>query len=125
MFLKLCAVLGFTAVALGAFGAHGLKSFLAQADDMQLRLSWWEKATRYHMWHALLLGLIAILNQGNPHKWLTWSGWATFCGVMVFSGTLYLMTLTNMRILGAITPLGGLSLLTGWAFLGLWAFTQH
>ena len=124
MFLICFAVFGFLAVALGAFGAHGLKGFLAAATDAELRLEWWSKAVRYQMWHALVLGFIGILGQSHTHKWLQYAGISTIIGIIIFSGTLYLMTLTNIRVLGAITPLGGLSLLAGWLFLGLWAFNQ-
>ena len=124
MFLKFFAIFGFLAVALGAFGAHGLKNFLANAVDADLRLEWWEKAVRYQMWHAFLLGFIGMLSQAQTHKWLQFSGYSTIAGILIFSGTLYMMTLTNIRILGAITPFGGLSLLAGWAFFGIWAFNQ-
>ena len=125
MFLGIAAVLGFLAVAMGAFGAHGLKGFLAEVPDLQLRMSWWEKAVRYQMWHTLLLALISIISQSTPHKWLSISSFAVFIGIVIFSGTLYTMTLTNLRILGAITPIGGLSLLFGWASLAFWAFTRN
>ena len=124
MFLKLFTVFGFLAVALGAFGAHGLKNFLADATDANLRLEWWGKAVTYQMWHTFLLGFIGILSQSQTHKWLQLSGYSTIAGILIFSGTLYTMTLTNIRILGAITPIGGLSLLAGWAFFGVWAFNQ-
>ena len=125
VFLGIAAVLGFLAVAMGAFGAHGLKGFLAEVPDLQLRMSWWEKAVRYQMWHTLLLALISIISQSTPHKWLSISSFAVFIGIVIFSGTLYTMTLTNLRILGAITPIGGLSLLFGWASLAFWAFTRN
>ena len=125
VFLGIAAVSGFLAVAMGAFGAHGLKGFLAEVPDLQLRMSWWEKAVRYQMWHTLLLALISIINQSTPHKWLSISSFAVFIGIVIFSGTLYTMTLTNLRILGAITPIGGLSLLFGWASLAFWAFTRN
>lgn len=122
MTLGIAAILGFTAVAFGAFGAHGLKGFLAEAPDFQLRLSWWEKAVRYHMWHTLLLLFLGNLQRSENHKWLTGASISTTVGVLIFSGTLYAMTLTNVRILGAITPIGGLSLLVGWGLLAAWAF---
>ena len=125
MFLGIAAVLGFLAVAMGAFGAHGLKSFLVDLPDYELRMSWWEKAVRYHMWHALLLALINVIGQNTPHKWLNISSFSVLIGIVIFSGTLYTMTLTNLRVLGAVTPIGGLSLLVGWSTLAFWAFTQN
>ena len=125
MFLGIAAVLGFLAVAMGAFGAHGLKSWLSELPDYQLRMSWWEKAVHYHMWHTLLLLLISIIGQHSPHKWLQTSSIAILIGIVIFSGSLYTMTLTNLRVLGAITPIGGLSLLFGWGALAFWAFTHN
>ena len=44
------ALLAFLAVALGAFGAHALKTRVA--PDLQ---SVWQTAVQYHGWHALAL----------------------------------------------------------------------
>ncbi|MBL90308.1 MAG: hypothetical protein CMH56_00655 [Myxococcales bacterium] len=125
MFLGIAAILGFLAVAMGAFGAHGLKGWLSELPDFQLRMSWWEKAVHYHMWHALLLVLVSVIAQHSPHKMLQTSSIAILIGIVIFSGSLYTMTLTNLRVLGAITPIGGLSLLFGWGLLAFWAFTQN
>ena len=104
-------VLGFLAVALGAFGAHGLKSRLTQ--DM---LAVFQTGVTYHMSHALALLLTATLMLHWPQSLaLRWSAACFLLGVVVFSGTLYLLSITGMRWLGAITPLGGLTLLLGWA----------
>ena len=54
--LLLGSTLGFFGVALGAFGAHGLKSFLA--PDM---LVVFETAVRYHMYHAFAIIIDALL----------------------------------------------------------------
>lgn len=101
--------MGFLGVALGAFGAHGLKDHLAAQPGA---LDWWEKATFYHLVHT-----VAALAA------LTWTRRALpvglfLAGILVFSGSLYTMALTGQRWLGAITPLGGLALLAGW--ISLW-----
>ena len=112
---------GFLSVALGAFGAHGLKSRLADASDAAQRLGWWETASQYQMAHALALGLVAYLagrlqagGVGGSTA-ASVAGYAFLAGILVFSGSLYAMTLTGTRALGAITPLGGLCFLVGWA----------
>jgi uncharacterized membrane protein YgdD (TMEM256/DUF423 family) len=110
-------VMGFTAVALGAFGAHGLESVLEGAVDRAQRLGWWETAARYHLAHALAVGLVAWASDRRPSRALTIGGAALVIGVLVFAGTLYAMALGGPRWLGAITPLGGVSLLVGWAAL--------
>lgn len=108
------------AVALGAFGAHGLKGMMASLDDGAQRLAWWETASRYHLAHALALGLVAVLGARLPGvPAVQFSGWAMQAGVVLFSGSLYAMTLSGVRVLGAVTPLGGLCLLAGWAALGV------
>lgn len=120
VFLLLAALSGFLAVALGAFGAHGLKSKLSALPDAADRLGWWHTGAQYHLAHALALGLVAVLAERSPGGALTVSGWAFLTGTVLFSGSLYLMTLTGVRGLGAVTPIGGLSFLIGWAALA-WA----
>ena len=115
----LASMLGFLGVALGAFGAHGVKGMLKDATDAALRLGWWETAAKYHLVHALAIGLTAVLAvhvEGLPPRL---AGWLFAGGILVFSGSLYAMTLTNLRGLGAVTPIGGLLLLAGWVMLGV------
>lgn len=117
-FMLLASINGFVAVALGAFGAHGLKGMMASLEDGAQRLAWWETASRYHLAHALALGLVAVVAarlQGVGA--VAVAGWAMQAGIVLFSGSLYAMTLSGLRVLGAVTPLGGLCLLVGWAAL--------
>ena len=113
--VAVCGVLGLTAVALGAFGAHGLERALDGAPDAAARLDHWETAARYHLAHALAVGLAAwIASTGRPRAGRA----AALCftlGVVLFSGSLYALSLTGARWLGAVTPLGGLAFLAGWA----------
>ena len=108
IFIRIAAALCFLGVALGAFGAHALKSII----DRHGMLEVWNKAVFYHFTHAIVLLLLAFFGATNRGAcWL-------FCaGVLLFSGSLYTMALTNIRWLGAITPLGGLCFLVGWAWL--------
>ena len=113
----LSGVFGLTAVALGAFGAHGLKSHFANAPDVAQRLEWWQTAAQYHLIHALAIALAAHLAHRTGATSGTVAGFCFVAGIVLFSGSLYVMTLTGMRALGAVTPIGGLALIAGWAAL--------
>lgn len=113
------AVHGFLAVALGAFGAHGLKSKLGALADGADRLGWWQTASQYHLAHALAFGLCAFAATRYPGTAANASGWLLHAGIGIFSGSLYVMALTGTRWLGAVTPIGGLCLLGAWLALGL------
>lgn len=115
-------VLGFLAVALGAFGAHGLQARFGALADGATRLGWWTTAAHYHLAHALALGLVGCLASRTSSSAVPVAAVAFGVGVLLFSGSLYLMTLTGVRALGAVTPLGGLAFLVGWASVA-WAAT--
>ena len=112
VFLLLGAVNAFLAVALGAFGAHGLRG---QIDPSLL--SAFETGVQYHGLHALGLLCIGLLTRSHTSSWLAASGWLLTSGILLFSGSLYLMALTGTRALGIITPVGGIALLAGWLAL--------
>jgi uncharacterized membrane protein YgdD (TMEM256/DUF423 family) len=120
LFLSACS--GFVAVALGAFGAHGLKGRLAPLPDGVQRLDWWHTGATYQMTHALALAAAAFLAQQGAPGAARVAGGGFVLGMALFSGSLYAMALTGARGLGAITPLGGLGFLVGWAALaaGAW-----
>ena len=115
LFAVLAGVAGFTAVALGAFGSHGLRGYLADAANGAKRLEWWSTASHYHLTHALAIGLAAWLVHRAGGGAGVVAGWCFVAGIVLFSGSLYAMTLTGVTRLGAITPVGGLLLLGGWA----------
>jgi len=114
IFIILSGLLGFTAVALGAFGAHGLQSRLGSLPDSVKRLDWWNTAAHYHLTHALALALAAWLVHRGAGAAALVAGWAFVAGVALFSGSLYMMTITGETKLGVITPFGGLLFLVGW-----------
>ncbi len=110
LFLVLGSLNGFFAVALGAFGAHGLKARLS--PDL---LSVYETGVQYHTTHALGLLAIGIVAHWLPDSTLLrWAGWLFFVGIVFFSGSLYLLSITGVRSWGAVAPFGGTAFLIGW-----------
>jgi uncharacterized membrane protein YgdD (TMEM256/DUF423 family) len=109
------AIYGFLGIALGAFGAHGLRERLT--PDL---LAVWKTAVEYQFYHALALLLVGLLASQRPSIALTNAGICFALGVLIFSGSLYTLALSGQRWLGAITPIGGLLFLAGWALL-FWA----
>jgi uncharacterized membrane protein YgdD (TMEM256/DUF423 family) len=105
---RLSALMGFLAVALGAFGAHGMKTILTQYGTTAI----WEKAAFYHFIHAVMLFVLAERKPFPAGPW-----WCFLVGIFFFSGSLYLLAATNILWLGAITPIGGISFLIGWGWL--------
>ncbi len=114
----LASALGFLGVALGAFGAHGIKKMLEADPDAAQRLGWWDTASKYHLIHALAVAFTAVLAAHVEGLSPRLAGWLFTGGIVLFSGSLYAMTLTNVKVLGAVTPIGGLLLLAGWALVG-------
>lgn len=106
----LLAALG---VAIGAFGAHGLRNVVA--PDM---LANYETGARYHLIHALAIFAAAFVASRFPDSALAGAAaWLFVAGIVFFSGSLYVMALTGMRWLGAITPIGGVAFIAGWMCL--------
>lgn len=118
------SITGFLAVALGAFGAHGLKPFL---DEHQTAI--YEKGVYYQFFHTLA-ALFALLyfKVSDNRKMLT-VALLFLLGIICFSGSLYLLATHDLNhiptiILGPVTPLGGLFFLAGWVTLFLTAFQE-
>ena len=135
---SLAAVLGFLAVALGAFGAHALRDLMTPEQS-----GWWSTAVLYHLVHAAAVlgsdrgdgsrsamreatgtvptsGSAARGGEQPPREVPRTASAASWCfaaGIAVFSGTLYAMGLGGPRWLGAVTPFGGAALLAGWLLL--------
>ena len=129
------ALLAALAVALGAYGAHGLERRLAQdfaqpaadgvADDggdraaqgeIAKRLAWWDTAVRYHLTHAIALLIVGMLSAGRERAAWSFAVGAFALGSALFSGSLYIMTMAgpSWSRLGAVVPIGGLLLIVGW-----------
>jgi uncharacterized membrane protein YgdD (TMEM256/DUF423 family) len=108
--LRLAALSGFLAVALGAFGAHGLKAMLEDHGTVAV----WQTGALYHLVHAVVLLALALRDSVARLPFALFG-----IGIVIFSGSLYALALTNVKWLGAITPLGGLCLLGGWLALAI------
>jgi len=121
-FFSAGCVLGFTGVALRAFGAHALKARLAPE-----LLATFDIGVRYQLTHALALLAVAWACTRWPGRWVRASGWLFIIGTLLFSGSLYALSLTGVRGLGLVTPIGGVALLLGWLCLlaAPWAKTQR
>ena len=100
-------------VALGAFGAHGLRGKVEER-----LLETFQTAVQYQMIHALALLIVAtMMLQSGRNLTLDIAAGAFVGGILLFSGSLYGLVLTDMRWLGPVTPLGGLCFIAGWAAL--------
>ena len=122
LFILLGSLNALIGVALGAFGAHGLKTKVA--PEM---LTVWNTAVQYHLIHALGLLLIGILVHLMPAAPLIKSGgWTILLGILLFSGSLYALVLTGIKPLGIITPFGGVAFLVGWLLIAIavWRHTS-
>jgi len=111
------ALLGFVGVALGAFGAHGLK---ARVSPEMLEI--FRTGAHYQLVHAVVLLVVGALEGRLEARWARTAALLFTAGVVVFSGSLYALVLTGVRQLGAVTPLGGVLLLSGWLMLALAAW---
>jgi uncharacterized membrane protein YgdD (TMEM256/DUF423 family) len=120
LILMTASILLALAVAIGAFGAHGLKAHLS-TEMIQI----YKTGVEYHFYHALGLVLIGIFSITFPSGLLNWSALLLVAGIILFSGSLYILSVTGIKWIGAITPLGGISFIAGWLlfFLAVWKKT--
>lgn len=115
MLLILAGLAGFTAVAMGAFGAHALRGALTPEG-----LAVYQTGALYHLLHAAALFGTALLARDEPSARLAvWAGYAFAGGIVLFSGSLYVLAITGQKWLGAVTPLGGTLFLAGWALIAI------
>jgi uncharacterized membrane protein YgdD (TMEM256/DUF423 family) len=121
LFLILGSVNAATAVSMGAFGAHFLKTKIP--EEM---LSVFQTAVQYHFYHSLGLMIIGVLIISiKPEKYLGIAGWMMFIGIILFSGSLYILSTTATRWVGIITPFGGIAFIISWVFIAvaLWKWS--
>lgn len=112
------AILAMAAVALGAFGAHGLKEALSPE-----RLEIFHTGVRYQFYHAFALLFLGLWAKSSPeNKMISRAGIAFFIGIVLFSGSLYVLSIRDLLSwsvswLGPVTPLGGVSFIVGWVLV--------
>jgi uncharacterized membrane protein YgdD (TMEM256/DUF423 family) len=114
VFFLLGALSAGLGVAIGAFGAHGLRGRLS--EEM---LSVFETGARYQMYHALGLLAAGWAVSRTSGAAAVSAGWLFAAGTVLFSGSLYALALTGVRALGAVTPLGGVAFIAGWIALAV------
>lgn len=125
-FFPIATLFGASAVILGAFGAHTLKTRISAEQ-----LSVFETAVKYQFYHTFALIIVALLAVRNESPLLTWSGNLFIAGIFLFSGSLYLLstrTLLNTESwtwLGPVTPLGGMAFITGWILLFIFSVKKQ
>jgi len=100
------------AILFGAFGSHALKERLSVQS-----LEVYDIATRYLMFHALGIFLIALLGFQLPKESLEIPVIMMIVGTSIFSGSLYLIAMLDFKKLGMVTPIGGLLLIVSWLLL--------
>jgi len=100
------------AILFGAFGSHALKERLS-AQSLEV----YDIATRYLMFHALGIFLIALLGFQLPKESLEIPVIIMVVGTSIFSGSLYLIAMLDFKKLGMVTPIGGLLLIVSWLLL--------
>lgn len=118
-YLSVAAIFGGLAVALGAFGAHGLEKITTDTTI----LHGFHTGVQYQMYHALALLAVGIMFENFSVKRMKWAAVCFITGIILFSGSLYLLTFLKIqgsnfvRYVGPVTPLGGLFLIAGWVLL--------
>lgn len=114
-FILIGGISGFIAVALGAFGAHGLKSTLTP-EMMEV----FKTGIFYHLIHSGIILGIGFYNNSNFYK----AGWFFFAGIILFSFSLYIYSISSIKLLAMITPFGGICFLIGWLLIIISAYKQ-
>ena len=118
IFVILGSILAGLGVALGAFGAHGLKKIVPPET-----VASYQTGVQYQMYHAFALLVVGLLSERMSRNLMNWSGAFFVLGIVLFSGSLYLlaslkaMNKVGVSGIGIITPIGGLMFLAGWVFL--------
>lgn len=129
--LILTGISGAKAVALGALGAHYLKSKLPTGLITPDQLAGFDTAVKYQMYHTLGMLALILLARHVTHRFINWAYWCFFTGIVLFSGSLYflctrhLLGAEGLSVLGPVTPLGGLFLIAGWVFIALLGFRKR
>lgn len=124
--ITVVSLLGFLAVALGAFGAHGLKKY--NLDPKILHA--YETAVQYHFYHLLAMAFVVAIGDRLPQGKANLIYSMFLVGIICFSGSLYGITFAtasgySFNWLGPITPIGGVIFMTAWGLLGYTAYKSQ
>ena len=117
-YLAAATLLAALAIALGAFGAHGLKQLISVE-----KLETFKTGVQYQFYHAIAIALVVLISQFLDNQWIKRSIWFFIVGIIGFSGSLYLFTYFAVinteggKWIGIVTPIGGLCFLIGWILL--------
>ncbi len=116
-FLVTTALMGLTAVILGAFGAHSLRPLITPEN-----IAIWEKAVQYQQYHALALFMCYLYLRKEQSVYVRNAGICFILGILCFSGSLYLLATRNLTniptlIIGPVTPIGGFFFIAGWCLI--------
>ncbi len=125
-FLLVAGLFGATGVALGALGAHYLKSKLGNGMDHD-SLAAFDTAAKFQLFHAIALLALFFVNKDNQFRWISIGANLFVIGIILFSGSIYLLSTqelmeVKLKFLGPITPIGGMALIGGWTCLVVQAF---
>ena len=108
MWIIISAVSGFTAVAIGAFGAHGLREKLSVE-----MLEVYKTGVLYQFIHTIILLMLSLTNYIKGKI----ASIFFLAGIILFSFSLYLYATSGIRFFAMITPIGGVCFLLGWLWL--------
>ena len=123
--LTIIGILGSIAVALGALGAHYLKSKIDTGLITNDQVNGFDTGVKYHIYHTLAMFIVFLLAKHINSKHLQWAFSCFLIGIILFSGSLYLLCIRQLvhaewlSILGPITPIGGLFFIAGWILLAM------
>ncbi len=115
LFLTIACFMMALSIAIGAFGAHGLKAIV---DDSLLKI--YHTGVEYMFYNTLGLFAASFIIHLKPNsKKAVVAAWLIFVGTLIFSVSLYLLVILKLSILGAITPIGGTTMIIGWILMAV------
>jgi uncharacterized membrane protein YgdD (TMEM256/DUF423 family) len=110
------------AVLVGAFGAHGLKSYFLEHPKYE---EIYKTAVFYHFIHGLSLFIVSWCITQWDSSLIIKAGYFFIAGIIIFSGSLYILSLTQIKTFGMITPIGGIAFIIGWGCLALGIYKSN
>jgi len=108
MWIIISAISGFTAVAIGAFGAHGLREQLS--TEM---LEVYKTGVLYQFFHTIVLLILSLTNFIKTKI----ASLFFLCGIILFSFSLYIYSTSGVQFFAMVTPFGGVCFLIGWLWI--------